>query len=282
MKNFIIILGALVLMASCTSTKRDNAIVIMDPSGSIKQEQFEKYISIIEQDILPNIGRKGKVSILFADECSLTQSERVFNLDFAKMDFSKSTDGLNHSQDSINARMQRFLKDSIQAMLKNTILRKREERKVCARLTDILHALTECTSLIRHDRSYNSFWDKVINDAQGDENFEYRNTIYIFSDGINENREKTFDFTQMGKFNQDQVYKKLEDLRAINKIPDLSGCNILIHGATSFEAGPYANTQVENVRIFWEIYFKDAGANLKAYAYDSQREIQEYMLTAEK
>lgn len=282
MRNFIIILtGALVLMTGCTSTKRNNYILLIDNSRSIKPELMDKYISIMEHNILPHIGRKDRLTIQFIDECSMTQSERVFHLDLAKMDFSQTTDGLNHAEDSINARRHKFLTDSIQAMLKNTILQKRAERKSCGSYTDIINALKECTSLICHDKSYKTTWDKIGNDAQGNENYEYQNNIIIFSDMVNENREKTLDFTQMGKFSPEQVYKKLEDLRAINKIPDLNGCNIFIYGATSTaEAGPYANRQIENVRLFWEIFFKDTGAKIQAYAYDSQREIQEYIITA--
>lgn len=280
--NFILIC-MLVLMTSCNIIKRNNYILLIDNSSSIMPEQMNKYLSIIEYNILQNLGKKDRLTIQFIDECSLTLSERVFHLDLAKMNFSKSTDGLNNIEDSNNFRRQRFLTDSVQSKLKNTILQKREERSSCSSYTDIINALKEITTLLVHERSYKTSWDKIINDAQGNENFEYQNIIVIFSDMVNEDREKKLDFTQMGKDGPEQVYKKLEDLKANNIVPDLSGCDVFIYGATSTpEAGFDANRQIENIRLFWNVFLKDAGAKMQAYAFDSQKEIQEYILAAKE
>lgn len=281
-KELIIILSALLFMSSCTSsTKRHNYILLIDNSKTISETTLNKYISIMQQTILPNMSRYDRLTIQFIDECSMTQAERVFTLDLATIEFANKTDGLNNAADSTKARMKRFMADSIERILKTTILAKRQERKNCGNFTDIINALNEASALITQEKSYTSTKDKISNDAQGKKNYEYENCIIIFSDMINENREKTFDFTQFGKYNEEKINNKLEELRKLNKIPDLSGCCILIYGATSTtEAGTYANKQIENCKIFWENFFHESGAQLKGYGYDSRKEITDYMASA--
>lgn len=282
MRNLIIIFAnALVLLTSCTSSKRKNYILLIDNSKTISEATLDKYIGIMQQTILPNMGRYDRMTIQFIDECSITQSERIFTIDLAAMDFTNKADGLNNAEDSTEARIKRFLTDSIQTHLKEIILAKRLERKNCGNYTDIINALNEATPLLTNEKSYTSTMDEILNNAQGKDNFTYENCIIIFSDMVNENREKTFDFTQFGKYNDEKINAKLEELHKLNKIPDLSGCKILIYGATSTtEAGIYANKQIENCKIFWQNFFHESGAELKGYAYDSQREIANYMMAS--
>lgn len=270
-------MSALVFMASCDSPIRRNYILQIDNSRTISESMLNKYISIILQTILPNMGRYDRLTIQFIDECSITKAERIFSLDLATMNFSNKADGMNNEEDFTKARMKKFLSDSLQTILRTTILEKREERKDCGNYTDIINALNEATSLITHERSFKSKEDKILNGVQGKENYEYENCIVIFSDMVNENREKTFDFTEFGKYNEEKINNKLEALRKLNKIPDLSGCKILIYGATSTDVGIYANKQIENCKIFWQQYFHESGAELKGYAYDSRKEISDYM-----
>jgi hypothetical protein len=276
--KIIIILSALLFMTGCATTKRQNYILLIDNSKTISEISLNKYISIIQNTILPKMGRYDRLTIQFIDECSMTQAERVFTLDLASMQFSNKADGMNNAADSTKARMRRFMTDSIRTILKATILTKREERKNCGDYTDIINALNEATALITHEKSYKNTTQEISNNAQGKKNYEYENCIIIFSDMVNENRDKTFDFTQFGKYNQEKINSKLDDLRKLNKIPDLSGCNILIYGATStIEAGTYANKQIENCKTFWQIFFHESGAELKGYAYDCNKEITDYM-----
>ena len=280
LKLAIIIMSALVFMTSCDSPIRRNYILQIDNSRTISESMLNNYISIILQTILPRMGRYDRLTVQFIDECSITKAERIFSLDLATMKFTNKTDGMNNEEDFTKARMKKFLTDSIQTILKTTILEKREERKDCGYYTDIINALNEATSLITHEKSFKSKEDKILNGVQDKENYEYENCIIIFSDMVNENREKTFDFTEFGKYNEEKINNKLEALRRLNKIPDLSGCKILIYGATSTVTGIYANKQIENCKTFWQNFFHESGAELKGYAYDSKKEISEYMASA--
>ncbi len=283
MKSRLLIFIALfIFVTGCSSVKRHNYILLIDNSKTISNETLEKYITIIE-GILPKIGRYDCITIQFIDECSMTKAERVFNLDLSTKNFSDQKDGMNNEKDSTLARMKKFLKDSVQASVRNIIFAKRLERKDCGNYTDIINALNEATPLLNHNKSYSTTFDEVKNSALGNDNYEYENIIIIFSDMVNENRDRTMDFTQMGRYNERKVADKIEELRNLNKIADLSGCEVFIYGATSTpEAGAFANKQIENCKLFWQTYFSDCGANLKAYSFDSEKEIAEYIINVDE
>jgi hypothetical protein len=207
-------------------------------------------------------------------------AERVYSIDLAVMDFSSDTDGINYKEDSAAARLKRFVTDSVVAEVRRAILAKRKERNSdvknkCSQFTDIIGALNEAKSLIDKKKNYSNTKDKILNDADGKDSYEYVTSIIVFSDMVNENSERTFDFTQMGKLKSDGVEKKVQELKDIDKIPDMANINVVAYGATSTkEAGPFANKQIENVKLFWELFFKSAGADLKGYGYDTDAEIK--------
>jgi hypothetical protein len=80
----------------------------------------------------------------------------------------------------------------------------------------------------------------------------------------------------------DDVNKKVTELKDLNKIPDLHGVKILVYGATSTkEAGAFAGQQIENVKLFWDLFFHSAGADLKGYGYDTDMELKKYLVKNE-
>jgi|GEM_PF-4197950 len=282
MKTLIIILfSALGLFSSCCSTKRNNFIILIDNSLTVPDNVFERYVQTIQQSIVTKVGSKDRLTVQFIDGCSQSMAERIYSIDLATMDFSNDADGINYKEDSSAARLKRFINDSVVSELKRVILAKRKERNSntqnkCSQFTDILGALNEATSLVDKKRNYNSTKDKILNEADGNENYEYVSSVIIFSDMVNENSERTFDFTQMGKMKADAVEKKFQELKDMDKIPDLAKINVVVFGATSTkEAGAFANKQIENVKLFWQLFFQSAGADLKGYGYDTDAEIKE-------
>lgn len=276
----IILFAALTLFSSCGSTKRNNFIILIDNSLTVPENVFERYVQTIQQSIIAKMGSKDRLTVQFIDGCSQSMAERIYSIDLAAMDFSTDADGINYKEDSAAARLKRFVTDSVASEIRKIVLAKRKERNSdvknkCSQFTDIVGALNEARSLIDKKKNYNSTKDKVLNDADGKDSYEYVTSIIIFSDMVNENSERTFDFTQMGKIKLDGVEKKVQELKDMDKIPDLAKINVVAYGATSTkEAGPFANKQVENVKLFWELFFKSAGADLKGYGYDTDAEIK--------
>lgn len=112
--------------------------------------------------------------------------------------------------------------------LANTIITKRKERKSCGNYTDIVNALNEAKSLVENGKSYTSKTDKLLNDAQGNGNYGYETCIVIFSDIVNENAARTFDFTTFGRLKEEDVSRKVTELKDLNKIPNQHNVKILV------------------------------------------------------
>lgn len=283
MKKLTIILScALLILAGCDTTKRKNFVVLVDNSTSVPEEVIQRYINTIQETILPNMGFKDRLTVQFIDACSQNKAERIYAFNLAEMDFTNKADGVNHAADSSDARLRRYLLQTVKDEVANKIITKRKERKNCGNYTDIVNALNEAKSLVETKKNYKSKTDKILNDAQGNENYEYETCIVIFSDMVNENAARTFDFTRFGRLKEEDVNKKVTELKDLNKIPDLHGVKILAYGATSTkEAGAFAGRQIENVKLFWELFFQSAGADLTGYGYDTEMELKKYLVKNE-
>jgi len=278
----LLLLCILVTLTGCDTTKRKNFVVLIDNSTSVPEQVMQRYITNIQETILPNMGAKDKLIVQFIDGCSQDKAERIYSFDLAEMDFTNKADGANHQADSSHARLKRYLTVTVKDDIAKTILAKRKERKDCGGYTDIINALNEAKKLVESKKNFSSTTDKILNDANGDESFEYETCIVIFSDMVNENSAKTFDFTTFGRLKDDEVNKKVLELKDLDKIPDLAGVKILVYGATSTkEAGAFSGKQIENVKLFWDLFFQSAGADIKGYGYDTQMELKNYLAKAE-
>ena len=277
-KISILLLFVLVALTGCDTTKRKNFVVLIDNSTSVPEAVMQRYITTIQETILPNMGEKDKLIVQFIDACSQAQAERIYSFDLATIDFTNKADGSNHQADSSHARLKRYLNVTVKDEIAKTILAKRIERKNCGSYTDIINSLNEAKKLVENKKSYASTTDKLLNDANGDENYEYETCIVIFSDMVKENKERTFDFTTFGRLKDDEVNKKVLELKDLNKIPDLAGVKVLVYGATSTkEAGAFTGKQIENVKLFWDLFFQSAGADVKGYGYDTGIELKNYL-----
>lgn len=281
-KITLIFMSILITLTGCDTTKRKNFIILIDNSTSVPELVIQRYITNIQETILPNMGAKDKLIVQFIDGCSQDRAERIYSFDLAEMNFSNKADGANHQADSSLARLKRYLLETVKDDIEKKILAKRKERKDCGGYTDIVNALNEAKKLVESKKNFSSTTDKILNDANGDESFEYETCIVIFSDMVNENSAKTFDFTTFGRLKDDEVNKKVLQLKDLNKIPDLAGVKILVYGATSTkEAGAFSGKQIENVKLFWDLFFQSAGADVKGYGYDTQLELKNYLAKAE-
>ena len=275
----LILVCTLLIFTGCNTEKRKNFVVLIDNSTSVPELVTQHYIETIQQTILPNLGDKDRLTVMFIDACSQNKAERIYAFDLAETNFEKKTDGINHRKDSTRARLIRYLTETVKNQIAETILTKRKERKNCGNYTDIVNALNEAKTLIDNKRNYDNTTDKVLNDAKGDANYKYETCLIVFSDMVNENPERTLDFTTYGKIKEEIVNKKIDELRQMNKIPNLADVKVLVYGATSTkEAGAFANKQIENVKLFWELFFKTADADLKGYGYDTEIEIKNYLV----
>lgn len=279
-KLTLVLMSILIILTGCDTTKRKCLVVLIDNSTSVPEMVMQRYIMTMQETILANMGEKDKLVVQFIDGCSQGKAERIFAFDLAEINFTNKEDGMNHKADSSRVRLKRYLSVTVTEEIAKTIFKKRQERKDCGQYTDIISALSEATKLVESKKSYSSNTTKLFNDVKGDENYEYTTCFVIFSDMVNENNARTYDFTTFGRLKDDEVNKKVTELKNQNKIPDLAGVKILVYGATSTkEAGLFAGKQIENVKLFWDLFFQSSGAELDGYGYDTEIELKKYMTT---
>ncbi len=264
----------LALSACNTATKRRNVIVQIDNSGSVSAERLRKYLWLIEDMLLDQIGPGDRLTVFFLDRCSMSKAERIYSIDFSRIDFNRKEDGKNHEADSINRRFKHFITDSIRPELTRVIKQKREERKDCAGLTDIIRGLKEAESRLIENVTL-SKTDAFLNGLFGKEQVYYENCLILLSDMVNEDIEKEFDFTHITDMTEAQIRKKATSLDS-TLLPTLRNTSVFIYGSTSTNQGKDMNKQIENTKLFWKLYFERSHAELKAYGYDIKDEIIDY------
>jgi hypothetical protein len=277
MKNLLVCLLMLfeVFFSSCGEEKRRNYIILLDNSATIKEEVFDKYLKVIMNSVFPNIGMHDKLTIMFIDECALTQAERIFAFDLSQMYFSNRLDGLNARQDSIKARLGRYLVKRILPEVRVTIQKARGERRNCNNYTDITNAIQVASSLLSREKSFATQQDVVVNSALVQDNYKYENILLIFSDMIQESPDQILNFESFGAISQEKVKKIFNNFKNNKPLPDLKDSKVIVYGATSGKAQRnMANQQVMNIKLFWEEYFKGTNAKLGAYGYDTRIEIE--------
>jgi len=257
-------------MTGCDTEKRKNIVILIDNSASVAELSIMNYIKIIEETIIPNMTKNDKITILFIDGCSKGLGERIYSFDLADIDFTKPTDGVNHRVDSADARRKRFLNETVKLEMDSTVMAKRKNRLAegCGQYTDIISTLLEAQLLVDTEKNYKNKTDKVLNNANGDDNFEYETCIVIFSDMVNENAEKTYDFTKFEQLSDDAISKKVLALKEQKKIANLENVKVIVDGTTGGE----------KVKLFWDKYFKLAGAEVKAYENDTRLELKKYLV----
>ncbi len=84
----------LLILAGCNTEKRKNFIVLVDNSTSVPEDVMQRYITTIQETILPNMGEKDKLTLQFIDACSQNKAERIYSFNLAEMEFSNKINSL--------------------------------------------------------------------------------------------------------------------------------------------------------------------------------------------
>ena len=278
MKKIALILSCyLLILTGCDSVKRRNFVVLIDDSSSVPEELVQRYINVIQETLVSNMGAKDKLTVVFIDGCTKSRAERVYTVDLSEMSFENERDGVNHMEDSTHVRLNRFL-SQVKRDVATKIMTQRNKRNDCGGATDILSSMVEVKKLVENSKNYKNNKEQLLNSINGEDNYQYQNIAVFFSDMINESNMAAYDFTLFGRLTEEEVSKKVIALKEQNKIPDLTGVKILVYGATNSRyAGAFRENQIEQVKLFWELFVQSAGAEMVGYGYDTQIELKTYM-----
>jgi len=272
MKRIGLCLAILVasLQSGCdTGTQqRLNCICLIDYSGSLSEQTLHRYVDIISSDVLHHLGEKDRLVVLPIDEGAKTIAVRLVDDDLANLTFLYHTDGYAHAKDSLMMRLRRYA-DHAGSEIAAQLLREKTLRQKYTYFSDIFAAVEQAAGLLERNTP-ETFWDGVHRFVTGKKRVQSANVILIFSDMIQESSETSFASPEGCRPGQEQAV--LDNLRAWHRIPDLHGCTVFVNGRTGLN-----NAQVESIRNFWVEYFKEAGAGLAAYDYDTGSQITAYL-----
>lgn len=259
-----------IFLFSCSNSveKRKNVICLIDYSGTISKEVIDSYSSIISKDIFLNLGQHDKFIVMPIDEGAKTQPVFLAYYDFKNAKFSRHTDGVTHKQDSIKRRLLSFLSTKSDSV-NNEIHRQKEVRKSFTNYTDIINALEQLSSKCEKNE-IRSEWQKISDGIMGNTVYNSENILIICSDMIHESKE--FNFNKQPDISKQELDEILKQLKNANRIPDLIGLTVFVNGRTGRD-----NDQTDNIKYFWENYFKEAKANLIAYDFDTHHSVVDYL-----
>lgn len=268
-KFTLILLTFSFLLFSCTNTveKRRNIICLIDYSGTITEKTLNTYAKIMSKDILLNIGKYDKFTILPIDEGAKTEPVFLAHIDLSNHNFENATDGLTKKEELENDRVQEYLKKISDSTFHNVLLQK-EIRKKYTKYTDLLNAIGQVSTKLEKTEK-TSTGQEIWNGIEGNTTFDIENILVICSDMLQESKE--FNFTSK-KLTNEKLKQILLELKNSNRIPNLNNTVVFINGRTGKN-----NEIIDRVEYFWKGYFKETGAILKSYEFDSHYSIIEHL-----
>lgn len=254
-KYSLIILLCTTIIFSCDDAKkasRLNVICLIDYSGSLKEDVLVNYAKIISNDVYGNLKSKDKIVLLPIDEGAKIEAVKLFYDDLSThKEFSKQSDGLSHKQDSLKARVLRYVKTNMNTLNK-LVIEQKEIRKKYTNKTDIVSAIEQASLLLEKNTDISKY--------------NTTNVIIFFSDMLHESDK--FNLRKINTSNKKVFDDLIVQLQSENNIPNLKNCIIYVNGRTGAN-----NKVVENTQYFWEQYFKNSNADLKAYDFDCSNNI---------
>lgn len=249
-----------ITLNGCDNEKQErlNVICLIDYSGSLPNDVLQKYARIISHDVYGNLKSRDKITVIPIDEGAKTDATKIFVDDLAThKEFSKQSDGLAHKQDSIKKRVTKYLQPKIDSLF-NVVIQQKEIRKKFTHETDIVSAIEQASLLLEKNSDFNKY--------------NSTNVFILLSDMLHEGSE--FNLRTLNAKDNKQLDDILTKLKSENRIPDLKSCFVFVNGRTGAN-----NKVVENTQYFWEQFFKNSNANLKAYDFDCSNAIIQFIQT---
>lgn len=266
---------SILLIFSCTGQKKErrNIICLIDYSGTISKDVLNSYATIISKDVFLTLGASDKFVLMPIDEGAKIQDTNLAYIDLKDKKFEKQSDGVTHRLDSVKQRLFNYLSERSDTIYK-TILQQKEIRRKFTNYTDIINAVEQIPTKLEKNETISPMAG-IWNEVSGSTTFLTSNILVICSDMIHESLE--FNFNRRPTITQADADHILQQLRNANRIPNLEGLKVFINGRTGRN-----NNQIDNIKYFWENYFKAAKAEIKGYDYDIHNLITEYLHVSHK
>ena len=251
------------------TVKRKNVICLIDYSGTIRPETLDIYARTLSNDVFMSLASADKMVLIPIDEGSRIKAVQLLYYDLSKQEFDKNIKSVTRHQDEIDRRLNEFKKQNQESIYK-TVIQEKEKRKEFTNLTDILAALEQVSPNMEH-LEQPSTPTHILHGLSGESEMTSENVIIIFSDMIHESNDLNFLRITL---DEKTINKIISDLKASNRIPNLTGSKVFVCGSTA-----KTNAMIDSIQNFWKKYFEEAHADLKIYNYDSSKAISDYLRT---
>ena len=257
-----------VALAACTPTPRRVVVVLEDYSGSHAASVVTD-ATLVADGIIPSMGAADELEVFPIDDAAVQQPTRIVSIDLTKVTLSKLSDGVAHADEAESERRRAFL-DTASRTARAAILMSANERSRFAALTDIIGAIQGAARSAKAGTSMTpTRWQRVASVMVGEPLYETKVVIVVASDMLQEAR--GIDFAHRPPTSARTIMTLIARLQATGAIPDLSGADVIVTGATGESA-----SQVDAVRSFWTQYFLAAHAHLVAYDFDARSAMGTY------
>lgn len=260
------------LACSDNSIERRNVVVLIDYSGSTKNGQLERYSSMVINDVVANLTEHDAIAIYPIDAGAVIRNTQIVSVDLGQHVFTAKGDFVTHADEAVRQRARTFLADTIRDSLVHAIRNGREARKSFVGTTDILGAIQGVAAYFEKTRGETRL-GSFVNALMGTKQLHTQNILIVCSDMINETNGMNFEtHVPQGK----ELSMTVDSLKRLDRLPELEGVLVLVTGRTG-----RTTRQVDNIRLFWEAYFKKAGATLSAYDFDAGTQVRTALITRE-
>lgn len=255
--SILIAVASLIPVVSIQAASRLNVIVLFDISSSRSEQDLRMSVNALHET-LNALGTKDRIQVFPIDAASETRSQRLFSEDFRNSSFALKSDGFANAGKKAKEHMKKHLdsrwleiEKSISGMYRNGRTAHTAEQ------TDILGALKLAAT--QTENTNTSLWQSLTG-------YRTHNVVLLFSDMVNETPQADFKKSF-------QVQPSIQRLLACKDIPGLSGCTVIVCGATTD-----SKIQYDKIRSFWQQYFGLSKAALRAYGYDTAEDIKQEFL----
>lgn len=256
--NIFIVLAVLSLtFSSCKwfgnrkAPRGKNIVCLVDFSESKNaSERLQFYMTVIKDNIIPNLGQYDKISVLPIDKASTTNSSDIFINDLSAKDFEPEMSNAMEEEEIIQANLKNY-KDSLTTVFANAFQAAIDSRNKSAHGTDIFGAL----EVVKNSKL-----------KERDENY-----LIMFSDMMNWSNALNMEPNNRN-FNANTIDGLLV------KVPNHSMPNLTVLVLTAEQVEVTAD-HFNLVKIFWTKYFAKNGMKLYDYNSASVTKLNELMKT---
>lgn len=225
------------------------AVALLDYSASLSDEEFDKYVHMLNRGLMKNLTFDDEIVLIPIDQASVMKNEIIGSCNFSDLREPLSGNipqfAILSEEDTIRHRFEAVL----DTLFQSKIYSFRDSRRKYNILTDIVGSINQAFVYLNRTE-------------------KTRRALFIFSDMIQESEDLNLKKIR----NLSGIEKAVDKLEESGSIPELGGAKVFICGATEKKARRYQLNQK-----FWYLFFQKAHASIYDYGYGNSDRINGFL-----